>query len=513
MTGRSMIGAALLAAAGCATTTGTPAAPLPPPRPVADTPLAHPSAPATQLSATDQERIVDGSIDRFAVPGGGPSRGRADAKVTIVVFNSFDGAWGRRVDLQLEQLSQEYPDDIRIFFRHYPNRGLTPSELSNPEVTAARARGTFWKTKQALFEQAALAAVAADAQGKFWEMREQLFTHQPAFERSLLDQYAAAAGLDVRRFDSDFGQPTGKAVVEADEELGDRLAVGTSPTLFINGRPVPGFESETIQSVVGDEIRRADELLSAGADRTALYTIFTARGYRSLAAIPKLGRPPSKEIYAVGTEQAPARGAAQPKVTVIAFLDFQCPYSARASQTLSDIAKEHADEVAIVFRHRPVALHRQALAAALAAEAAREQGKFWQMHDLLFARQEHLDAASLETYAKELGLDLAAFRRSLADSSGKRHVDADLQLADRFSVVGTPTFFVNGRSFRGSQPASVWRELIEEEIRNADGRLAAGTPRAALYQEMIRNGLGAPAPAVKARRSGGSGGVVKAQTR
>jgi predicted DsbA family dithiol-disulfide isomerase len=135
------------------------------------------------------------------------------------------------------------------------------------------------------------------------------------------------------------------------------------------------------------------------------------------------------------------------------------------------------------------------------------------MHDLLFARQENLDAASLEAYAKELGLDLAAFRRAVADAAGKRHVDADLQLAARFGVAGAPTFFVNGRSFRGSQPASVWRELIEEEIRNADDRLAAGTPRAGLYKEIILNGLGASAPAGNAGRSGRSRGVVKARTR
>ena len=139
------------------------------------------------------------------------------------------------------------------------------------------------------------------------------------------------------------------------------------------------------------------------------------------------------------------------------------------------------------------------------------------MHDLLFARQEALDAASLEAYAKEFGLDLAAFRRSLADGAGKRHLEDDAQLAARFGAIGAPYFFVNGRSFRGSQPASAWRELIEEEMKKADDRLAAGTPRAGLYADIIRNGIGGPAgvpaPTGNARRPGTSRGGLKARGR
>jgi protein-disulfide isomerase len=357
--------------------------------------------------------------------------------------------------------------------------------------------------------------LAADAQGKFWEMRDQLFNHQSAFERSLLDEYAAAAGLDVRRFDGDFGQRSGKAIVDADEDLGNRLGIGTAPMLFINGRPVLAFEPyENIRNIVDDEIRRADDLLTGGAGPGTLYAAFLAHAHRSLASVPKSSTPPSTEIYAVGIDQAPVRGAAQPKVTVIAFFDFQCPYSARASQTLSEVAKEYPDEVPIFFRHLPLEFHRQAIPAALAAEAAREQGKFWEMHDLLFARQEALDIASIETYAKEVGLDLAAFRRSLADSAGKRHVDDDVQLAERFGVRGAPYFFVNGRTFRASQPAPAWRGLIEEEIKNADDRLAAGTPRARLYAEITRNGLGATlTPLVNPRRPGRSRGGAKTRGR
>jgi protein-disulfide isomerase len=490
---RSSIAAALFAAAACATQphSATPAVLPAPSRPVAEKPLAPAPVPTTGVSASDQERIVDASIDRVAVPSGGPSRGPANAKVTIIVFNSFESPWGRQLDLELDQLAREYPDDLRIFFRHYPNRIITQADL---EMKDAKALGIRGKERYDLFQMSGQAAVAAASQGKFWEMRDQLFIHQPAFERARLDEYAAAAGLDVRRFTSDFAQPTGKAIVEADEDLGARLGVGSAPMLFINGRPVLGFEPfEPIRRIVGDEIRRAEELLAGGTEPAALYATFVAHAHQSLAAIPKLGAAPGTEIYAIKIDGAPVRGAAQPKVTVVAFLDFQCPFSARASQTLSEVAKEYPNEVAIAFRHRPLPFHRQAMAASLAAEAAREQGKFWEMHDLVFARQGTLDSASIEGFATEIGLDLAAFRRSLADGAGKRHIDDDMQLAERFRAMGTPYFFVNGRSFRGSQPTSAWRELIVEEIQNADIRLDAGTPRATAgepppHRQGIRDG-------------------------
>jgi hypothetical protein len=152
--------AAVFAASACSAHTATPVVSPTPSRPGAEEPPAPAAAPTTQVSASGQERIVDASIDRVAVPSGGPSRGPANAKVTIIVFNSYEGSWGRRVDLELDQLAREYPDDLRTCFRHFPNRGLTPDELQDPEVKAAIARGTYWEKRYSLFQMAAQAAVA-----------------------------------------------------------------------------------------------------------------------------------------------------------------------------------------------------------------------------------------------------------------------------------------------------------------------------------------------------------------
>src|SRR5438105_13897764 len=149
---RSTIAGVLFAAAACATHTAAPAVSLAPSRPGAEKPLAPAPAPPPRVTASDQERIVDASIDLVAVPTGGPSRAPANANVTIIVFNSFEGPWGRQVDLELDQLAREYPNDLRTFFRHYPNRGITQAELENPEVKAAMARGTYWTRRYDLFQ-------------------------------------------------------------------------------------------------------------------------------------------------------------------------------------------------------------------------------------------------------------------------------------------------------------------------------------------------------------------------
>ena len=110
------------------------------------------------------------------------------------------------------------------------------------------------------------------------------------------------------------------------------------------------------------------------------------------AAAGKVGRRHRRSTrFAVG--DAPARGGNQPKVTIVEFSDFQCPYCGRARRTREHAAQGLRQRHRIVYRHNPLPFHDNAMPAALAAEAARAQGKFWEMHDKLFAGQQNLDRA------------------------------------------------------------------------------------------------------------------------
>jgi protein-disulfide isomerase len=194
-------------------------------------------------------------------------------------------------------------------------------------------------------------------------------------------------------------------------------------------------------------------------------------------------------LFQVPLGDSPARGGATPRVTIVVFSEFQCPYCRRVAATLDQLRKTYGDDVRFVFKHRPLPFHDRAVPAALAAEAAREQGKFWEMHDQLFTSQRALGPDDLESYARAIGLDVDRWKAAMAGGAAKARLDADAALADQLAVQGTPTFFVNGRLLVGAQPFDKFKALIDDELGRADEALAHGVSRTALYGALTREGL------------------------
>jgi protein-disulfide isomerase len=150
---------------------------------------------------------------------------------------------------------------------------------------------------------------------------------------------------------------------------------------------------------------------------------------------------PSVEISAAdhlrGSLTAPAR--------LVIYGDYECPYTRRALISVARLREELGDSLVFAFRNFPLSeIHPHALHAALAAEAADAQGKFWEMHDLLFRRQNFLNDRELVAYAGLLGLDEARFRADLEAQTGLSRIEADLRSGERSGVEGTPGIFVNG---------------------------------------------------------------------
>ena len=265
-----------------------------------------------------------------------------------------------------------------------------------------------------------------------------------------------------------------------------------TPNFFLNGRNIQGAQPYgEFKRVIDDEIARADRLVAGGTAPAQLYAAFMKGAKLSLSPSPAgagSGAEAGAEVYKIPVGDAPSRGGAQPKVTIIEFSDFQCPFCSRVNATLDRLLKDYGADVELRYRHNPLPFHPNAMPAALAAEAAREQGKFWEMHDRLFANQQSLNRPSLEKYAQELGLDLGAFKRSLDQEKGKDRIRRDMDEAEKFGARGTPNFFINGRNLRGAQPIEAFKRAIDEELKKADAKLAAGTPRAQLYAALTQGG-------------------------
>jgi len=157
-------------------------------------------------------------------------------------------------------------------------------------------------------------------------------------------------------------------------------------------------------------------------------------------------------------------------VTLVEYGDFECPYCGQAEPAVRELIKEYG-ELRFVFRHLPLTdVHPHAQLAAEAAEAAGEQGKFWEMHDMLLDHQDALNVPDLLRYARELGLDVGNFAADLRRHAGAGHIAEDVDSADLATVSGTPTFFVNGIRHYGAYDLAT----LKEAVRTAKGRAVLG---------------------------------------
>lgn len=182
------------------------------------------------------------------------------------------------------------------------------------------------------------------------------------------------------------------------------------------------------------------------------------------ALTPKRSGPDPNKLYTVKTDGAPTKGPETAPVTLVVFSEFQCPFCARFVPTLKQIEDTYQDKVRIVWKHLPLDIHKEAVGAALAAEAARKQGKFWEYHDRLFANQKRLGPEDLKQHAKDLQLDLRRFEADLLNADDKKRVDADVAEAGTLGIAGTPGIFINGRFIAGAQPFETFAKTIDEEL-------------------------------------------------
>jgi protein-disulfide isomerase len=143
-------------------------------------------------------------------------------------------------------------------------------------------------------------------------------------------------------------------------------------------------------------------------------------------------------------------GGANARVVLVEYGDYECPYCGQAAPIVNRVRAAMGDALKFVFRNFPLTeAHPDALSAAKAAEAAALQGKFWEMHDLLYEHQNDLDRDSLLSYAKKLRLDLGKFEQSYSDAKILERIEHDFEGGVRSGVNGTPSFFVNGSRYDG----------------------------------------------------------------
>jgi protein-disulfide isomerase len=249
---------------------------------------------------------------------------------------------------------------------------------------------------------------------------------------------------------------------------------------LVKRQPLPAAPVDIAQSVSDGRLfvllEGGDvQIFAANGQKQELFNV--GAGITSLEVSPDgqrlyLGHSKGKELQFVEisvVQQLPVnnsavKGAKNAPVTITLFDDFQCPYCARLVPTLDQVLAAYPQQIQVVFKHFPLSMHKFAKAAAIASIAARNQGKFWPMHDKLFANYKKLNDTLIRELAESVGLDMARFDRDIANPALQQEVAADMKLGGKAGVRGTPAVYINGvqlkdRSIKG------FKKMIDAELK------------------------------------------------
>ena len=172
------------------------------------------------------------------------------------------------------------------------------------------------------------------------------------------------------------------------------------------------------------------------------------------------------DAVTLNLEGAPVKGPASAKITLAEFSDFECPYCSKAILQLEALQKAFPNDVKLVYKQFPLsAIHGHAMLASQAALAAHAQGKFWLMHDRMFANHTKLTRENILVWAKEFGCNMSKFTADMDSPKTKTQIERDLQQGEDAGVEGTPTIFVNGKHYNGSLELQPFSEIIRNELK------------------------------------------------
>lgn len=397
-------------------------------------PLADAPAPAETL---DPEL-------RYAIPvgEGDLAFGPVAAPVTAVLFADVECPHTRRMWRALDRVRTRFGTELRLVIKHDP----------------------LPRHRFAVDAHLALAAAARLGHGEALFAR--LIGGRGLRRHAELIGALRAVGLDPARVEALASAPAVVEEVRAHRHLAARFGVRGTPTTFINGRPVVGvIPPAHLAELVAEEL----EVARATPDGPGSVYDRVLADARTDAAPPTPSAPhlalAESAPVTVGADD-PTRGPVDAPVTVVAFLDFECGHSADAARALERLRGRHGDRVRTVFKHLPLAMHDHARNAAAAALAAQRQGRFWEMHDWLFANQASLDRRAIEAALPALGLDPVRFARDFDDPDVTdlpiAAAEADGQAR---GFTGTPTFVIAGHVVPGLIADELLDELVEGAAR------------------------------------------------
>lgn len=185
----------------------------------------------------------------------------------------------------------------------------------------------------------------------------------------------------------------------------------------------------------------------------------------------------SQDAVNISLENQPHKGPADARITIVEFSDFECPFCSRAAEYFGAVSKKYDKDVALYYVHYPLdkscnphmsrELHENACIASAATICAQQKGKFWELHDILFEKQKKLTQQNILTYATQIGLDSNWLKQCMESQETQNQLSADIELAQKLGVTGTPSIYLNGRPVRAWTQKDFLEAVIEKEIQQS----------------------------------------------
>jgi protein-disulfide isomerase len=438
----------------------------------------------------EAETAAAGALDHSAaaipVSSKDPLWGNPAAPVTIVIFSDFQCPFCSRVEPTLAEIKKTYgPDKVRMVWKNQP--------LSfHPNARPAA--------------EAAMAVFGLKGSDAFWKFHDLAFQNQRDLSDASYAKWASEAGVDAAKFKQALASKKFSAKIDEDIALGNKVGANGTPAFRINGVTLSGAQPiDKFKEAIDAQLAEAQKLVAAGTPKEQVYPTLVKKNAQ-VSEQPQQQQqaqepPEDKTIWKVPvTADDPVRGPADALVTIVEFSDFQCPFCKRVEDTMKKVTETYANDVRIVWKDNPLPFHPRAMpAAVLARTAFKVKGNkgFWDAHDKLFDSQPKLEDADLEAVANQLGLSWGTVKSNVEGNKFKDVIDADTDLGSDLNARGTPHFFVNGYRVTGAQPFEKFKQVIDEQLAKAKGVLAKGTPRAKVYDEVMKEGKEPPPPEKK----------------
>jgi protein-disulfide isomerase len=417
-----------------------------------------------------------------------PQWGKSDALVTIVEISDFQCPFCSRVGPTLKQVKDTYgPDKVRIVWKHQPL--------------------PFHKEARPAHEAAATVHAIAGSDA-FWKFHDSAFANQRELNDANFEKWAAEAGADLNKFREAYKAKKYAAKVDADMALAQKIGATGTPAFRINGVTLVGAQPfEQFKTVIDAQLKEAEALVASGTKKGDVYAALVKKNFQAPEAQPQK---PQQQQGAQEDESAvwkvpvfdddPVKGPKDALVTIVEWSDFQCPFCTRVEPTIKQVMDTYKNDVRVVWKDNALPFHKRAKPAAnLARFAYKQKGDkgFWDAHEKLFANQSNLEDDGLEKISGELGLPWAQVKQAIDSDKFGDKINASMDLASEVNARGTPHFFVNGRRLSGAQPFEKFKALVDEELGKAKALVAKGTPRAKVYDEIMKNAKGPPPPEKK----------------